>query len=121
MIRAVWQLALTTFVPAPSPRLGLFVRATSARLGFLADALLKPIFPNNVGLIVRAHGKLPIGLGAQFPRAARRRGATAGYWIIPICLFCGLAHLRPDAYGDPAVSGAAGGNAGGLNYDEAPH
>jgi hypothetical protein len=53
--------------------------------GFISVALLKPIFPNNVGLWVHKG----VSLGAQFPAP---EGVTplGGYWIIPICLAIGL-------------------------------
>jgi uncharacterized membrane protein len=52
---------------------------------FISVAVLKPIFPNNVGLWVHDG----ISLGGQFPAPS---GVTplGGYWIIPICLFVGL-------------------------------
>jgi hypothetical protein len=48
---------------------------------------LKPIVPDNVGLVYK-HG-VPIGLGAQFPVPP---GVVlgGGYWVIPIGLFMGL-------------------------------
>jgi hypothetical protein len=54
---------------------------------FVAIAVLKPIFPDNVG-IRYVHG-FPIGLGAHFPLEP---GAElgGGYWIVPFALFCGL-------------------------------
>lgn len=56
--------------------------------GFIVTALLKPIFPNNVGLWLHEG----ISLGAEFPAPD---GVTplGGYWIIPICLAAGLASL----------------------------
>ena len=53
--------------------------------GFISVALLKPIFPNNVGLWLHKG----VSLGAQFPAP---EGVTplGGYWIIPICLAIGL-------------------------------
>jgi hypothetical protein len=59
-----------------------------AGAGFIVTALLKPIFPDNVGLWLHEG----ISLGAQFPAPA---GAAplGGYWIIPICLFLGLVIL----------------------------
>ena len=53
---------------------------------FISVALLKPIFPNNVGLWIYEGGA---SLGGQFPAP---EGVTplGGYWIIPICLAVGL-------------------------------
>jgi len=88
MLRAVWTLALRTFVGSAIAT-GLF-SAYAAGIGFLAIAALKPIFPNNVGLIVRNGG--PWQLGAQFPLPP---GATVhgGYWIIPLSIACGVGVL----------------------------
>jgi len=88
MLRAVWTLALRTFVGSAIAT-GLF-SAYAAGIGFLAIAALKPIFPNNVGLIVRNGG--PWQLGAQFPLPP---GATVhgGYWIIPVSIACGVGIL----------------------------
>ena len=49
MLRAVWTLALRTFVGSAIAT-GLF-SAYAAGVAFLAIAALKPIFPQNVGLI----------------------------------------------------------------------
>ena len=56
--------------------------------GFISIAVLKPIFPNNVGLWFHEG----VSLGGQFPAP---EGVTplGGYWIIPICLFVGLLIL----------------------------
>lgn len=69
--------------------LALFV-GYAMGLGFLAIAILKPIFPANVGLFV-VNG-LPRSFGAQFPPPA---GAVVagGYWVIPIAALLGLAIL----------------------------
>ena len=86
--RAVWQLAATT-VQGFFVALGLLV-GYSAGLAFLAIAALKPIFPQNVGLLSR-HG-VPFALGAQFP-VPPDTVVRGGYWIIPIALGIGLAIL----------------------------
>ena len=51
---------------------------------------MKPIFPNNVGLLV-VNG-IPRSFGAQFPTPP---GGTVygGYWIIPVSIACGIAVL----------------------------
>lgn len=56
--------------------------------GFVAVAVLKPIFPNNVGLWLHEG----VSLGAHFP-APPGVEPLGGYWIIPICLFIGLLLL----------------------------
>ncbi len=69
--------------------LALFV-GYALGLGFLAIAILKPIFPANVGLFV-VNG-IPRSFGAQFPPPA---GAVVvgGYWIVPIAGLLGVAIL----------------------------
>ena len=56
--------------------------------GFVVTAALKPVFPDNVGLFVHEG----ISLGAEF-RLPPGVAPLGGYWIIPICLFLGLAIL----------------------------
>lgn len=55
---------------------------------FVSIAILKPIFPNNVGLWTHEG----FSLGGEFPAP---EGVTplGGYWIIPICLLVGLGVL----------------------------
>jgi ABC-type Fe3+-siderophore transport system permease subunit len=88
MLRAVWTLALRTFVGSAIAT-GLF-SAYAGGIAFLAIAALKPIFPNNVGLIGASRGRWT--LGAQFPLPP---GATVhgGYWIIPLSIVCGMGIL----------------------------
>jgi hypothetical protein len=59
-----------------------------AAAGFLSIAVLKPIFPNNVGLWLDKG----VSFGAQFPAPP---GVTplGGYWVIPISLAAGLLIL----------------------------
>jgi uncharacterized membrane protein len=85
IVRAVGHLAATTFTGFFTG-LGLFVGYITS-FAFFALAVLKPIFPNNVG-IQNIHG-FPIGLSAHFPLepGADLRG---GYWVMPFALFCGL-------------------------------
>jgi hypothetical protein len=54
---------------------------------FFAIVILKPIFPDNVG-IQYVHG-FPVGLGAHFPLEPGVQ-LGGGYWIIPIAAACGL-------------------------------
>jgi uncharacterized membrane protein len=88
MLRAVWTLALRTFVGSAIAT-GLF-SAYAGGIAFLAIAAIKPIFPNNVGLIGPNGGLWT--LGAQFPLPP---GATVhgGYWIIPLSIVCGMGIL----------------------------
>ena len=57
-------------------------------LAFISIAVLKPIFPNNVGLWTHEG----FSLGGEFP-APEGLTPLGGYWIIPICLLIGLAIL----------------------------
>lgn len=57
--------------------------------GFIAIAVLKPIFPHNVGFWML--GPIPT-LGAQFP-APPGVEPFGGYWLIPAALAAGLAIL----------------------------
>lgn len=85
IVRAVGHLAVTT-VTGFFTALGLFIGYVTS-FAFVAIAVLKPIFPANVG--IQYMNGFPIGPGAQFPLApgVELRG---GYWVIPIALFCGL-------------------------------
>ena len=56
-------------------------------VSLIAMAVLKPIFPNNVGLWV--HRGFSFGFQIPAPDAT----PLGGYWIIPLCLVLGLALL----------------------------
>ena len=62
-------------------------------LGFLAIAVLKPIFPDNVGIWM--HHGIPVSAGALFPAPPAARGLTlaGGYAVIPLFLGLGLVLL----------------------------
>jgi len=66
----------------------LLLLGYSSGAAFISVAVLKPIFPNNVGLWVDQG----FSLGGRFPAPD---GVTplGGYWVIPICLFIGLMLL----------------------------
>jgi hypothetical protein len=72
---------------------GAFLRAFLLFMGYafgislFATAVLKPIFPRNVGLWLDGG----IRLGAEFPAPAS--DPLLGYWIIPICIVLGLGVL----------------------------
>ena len=59
-------------------------------IAFCAVALLKPIFPQNVGLWMK--DGFPRSFGAQFPAPAGMELA-GGYWVIPISIIAGLGVL----------------------------
>jgi uncharacterized membrane protein len=84
ILRAIWHVATTT-VGGFLTALALFVGYVTS-FAFFAIALLKVIFPANVGIqFVRG---FPVGLSAHFPLGdADLRG---GYWVIPLALFFGL-------------------------------
>lgn len=85
MIRAVGQVALTT-ITGFFAALGLLI-CYLISFAFMALAVLKPIFPDNVGVVYK-HG-IPVGLGAHFPLTPGTE-LRGGYWVIPFALFCGL-------------------------------
>lgn len=87
-LRALWRLA-TTGLAAFSAAFGLFVGYVLS-LAFFAIAVLKPIFPDNVGFFFR--NGLPQGLGAQFP-VPPGTVARGGYALVPICIALGLLTL----------------------------
>ena len=91
VVRATWHLAVSTVVGffAGSGLLTGYLTGVA----FLIMALLKPIFPDNVGVWVRDAGfEIPLRLGANFPKPPHEH-VVGGYWIIPICLVLGLAIL----------------------------
>ena len=85
MVRAVGQVALTT-ITGFFAALGLLI-CYLISFAFMALAVLKPIFPDNVGVVYK-HG-IPVGLGAHFPLTPGTE-LRGGYWVIPFALFCGL-------------------------------
>jgi hypothetical protein len=85
IVRAVGHVAGTTVVGFFSA-FGLFV-GYLVSFAFIALAILKPIFPNNVGVqYVRGY---PIGFGAHFPLVPGD-DLRGGYWIVPVALLCGM-------------------------------
>jgi uncharacterized membrane protein len=86
VLRTLFHVATTGMVGFTGA-FGLFVGYLVA-IGFIAIAVLKPIFPANVGLWMR--DGIPRGFGAQFPPPAGLELA-GGYWVVPIALVAGLA------------------------------
>jgi uncharacterized membrane protein len=86
--RAMWHMATTTLVGSLVGT-ALF-SGYVAGFAFLIVAAMKPIFPNNVGLIV-VNG-IPRAFGAEFP-VPPDAVIYGGYWIVPISIACGLAVL----------------------------
>jgi uncharacterized membrane protein len=85
ILRAIWHLAATT-VAGFFVAIGLLT-GYAASIAFFSIALLKPIFPGNVG-IQFIHG-VPVGIGAHFP-VTPGLDLRGGYWVIPVALACGL-------------------------------
>ncbi len=86
IVRAIGHLAATT-VTGFFAALALFIGYVMA-FAFVVCAVLKPIFPDNVGIVYKRG--FPIGVGAQFP-VLPDTVMGGGYWMIPISLFIGLA------------------------------
>jgi uncharacterized membrane protein len=86
IIRAVSHLAVST-IGGFFAALGLLVGYLTA-FCFVALAVLKPIFPNNVG-IQFVHG-FPVALSAHLP-VSPDTDLRGGYWVVPFALFIGLA------------------------------
>lgn len=89
ILRAMWQVAVSSvfgFLAA----LGLIVGYLIG-VAFLVIAIMKPIFPNNVGFwVVNGPGSMPTSLGIQFPAEGVPAG---GNWVILIGLVFGLGFL----------------------------
>ncbi len=88
VVRALWRLATTT-VAGFFAALALFIGYVCG-VAFVAIGALKPLFPQNVGLIV-VDG-MPRSFGALFPMPAGAE-VWGGYWVIPICVAIGLGLL----------------------------
>ncbi len=86
--RALWRLAAATvtgFLAALLAFIGYTVGAA-----FVAVAVLKPIFPQNTGLITVNGVFRSFGTDFPLPPGAEVHG---GYWVIPISLAVGLGIL----------------------------
>lgn len=85
VLRTLFHVA-TTGVVGFFGAVALFVGYVTA-IAFIAVAVLKPIFPANVGLWMR--DGIPRSFGAQFPPPAGMEVA-GGYAVIPVALLAGL-------------------------------
>jgi hypothetical protein len=90
MLRAIRFVAGKTFLGFWAA-LGVLAGYMFA-VAFLVVAVAKPIFPDNVGLWVDNERGFPHDLGIRFPAPVDEH-IVGGYWIVPICLVCGLAVL----------------------------
>jgi uncharacterized membrane protein len=88
VLRSLFQVAATG-ARAFAATLALFVGYTTGA-ALMAVAMLKLVFPANVGLWTR--GGIPRSFGAQFPRP-EGLDLAGGYWIIPIALLIGIGIL----------------------------
>ena len=67
---------------------GLFV-GYAMGIAFIIIAILKPIFPNNVGFWMTPNGIL-VSSGVNFPAVREGLVFHTSYWIIPGALLMGL-------------------------------
>ena len=81
--------AATTGVTAFFAAFGLFV-GYSIGAAFFVVAIMKPLFPNNVGFWMTPDGMFVSG-GVNFPGVRDGLVFHTSSWIIPIALFFGLA------------------------------
>lgn len=90
MFRAVLRLAVST-VAGFGAALGIFAGFIIS-FAFMAIAITKPLFPDNVGLWVYDASGIPHDFGIRFPAPADEH-IVGGYWVIPISAFLGLLVL----------------------------
>ena len=83
--------AATTGVTAFFAAFGLFV-GYSIGAAFIVVAIMKPIFPNNVGFWMTPDGMFVSG-GVNFPGVRDGLVFHTSYWIIPIALLIGFGLL----------------------------
>jgi hypothetical protein len=91
VLSALWRVTSRTMVGfwvALGVSVGYTVGGT---LLFLA--VMKPIFPENVGFWADNASSIPHDLGMRFP-APTRHHDVIGYWLIPLCLALGILVLR---------------------------
>jgi hypothetical protein len=92
IVRAVWHVAMST-VSGFFAGLGLFIGYVMGG-GFVVLALLKPLFPDNIGIWVNdrsiANGfDIGLRMGAG-PGVRSGEHLVGGYWVIPIWLVAGF-------------------------------
>jgi hypothetical protein len=86
--RALWHIATST-VAGFFAGLALFTGYVTG-FSFVLVALLKPIFPENVGFIFRDGYLRSFGASFPLPPGTEARG---GYWIVPFALLAGVSIL----------------------------
>ena len=87
VLRSLFHAA-TTGVMAFLAAFGLFV-GYAMGIAFIIIAILKPIFPNNVGFWMTPDGIL-VSSGVNFPGVREGLVFYTSYWIIPGALLIGL-------------------------------
>jgi uncharacterized membrane protein len=90
VLRSLFHAA-TTGVIAFFAAFGLFV-GYSMGIAFVVIAMMKPIFPNNVGFWMRPNGIL-VSAGVTFPSVREGLVFRTSYWIIPGALLIGFGLL----------------------------
>ena len=60
---------------------------------FLFLAIMKPVFPQNVGFWADNADGIPRDLAMKVPAPANQHD-VAGYWLIPVCVILGILALR---------------------------
>ena len=91
VLRALWRVTAGTMVGF-SVALAVSV-GYSMGASFLFLAIMKPIFPENVGFWADNTGGFQRDLAMKVP-APTHQHDVAGYWLIPVCLILGILVLR---------------------------
>jgi len=91
VLSALWRVTARTMVGF-WVALGISVGYTLGA-SFLFLAIMKPIFPANVGFWAANDGGFGRDLAMKFPTPTREHD-VAGYWLIPVCVILGTLALR---------------------------
>ena len=91
VLRALWRVTAGTMVGF-SVALAVSV-GYSMGASFLFLAIMKPIFPENVGFWADNAGGFQRDLAMKVPTPTHQHD-VAGYWLIPVCLILGILVLR---------------------------
>jgi len=91
VLSALWRVSARTMIGF-WVALGISVGYTLGA-SFLFLAIMKPIFPANVGFWADNADGLPRDLAMKVPAPATQHD-VAGYWLIPVCVILGILALR---------------------------
>jgi uncharacterized membrane protein len=91
VLSALWRVTAKTMIGF-WVALGVSV-GYSLGASFILLAIMKPIFPANVGFWAANDGGFRYDLAMRFPTPSREHD-IAGYWLIPVCLILGILVLR---------------------------